>query len=45
VVLQNVEVRAVGQEFRSENMENVSAKVTPSRSVTLLVKTEDSEAL
>lgn len=45
VVLQNVEVRAVGQEFRSENMENVSAKVTPSRSVTLLVKSEDAESL
>jgi pilus assembly protein CpaB len=45
VVLQNVEVRAVGQEYRSENMENVSAKVTPSRSVTLLVKSEDAESL
>jgi pilus assembly protein CpaB len=45
VVLQNVEVRAVGQEFRSENMEKVSNKVTPSRSVTLLIKSEDVEIL
>jgi pilus assembly protein CpaB len=45
VVLQNVEVRAVGQEFRSENMEKVSNKVTPSRSVTLLIKSEDVETL
>jgi pilus assembly protein CpaB len=45
LVLQDVEVRAVGQEYRSENMENVSAKVKPSRSVTLLVKSEQAEAL
>jgi pilus assembly protein CpaB len=45
VVLQNVEVRAVGQEYRPENMENVSSKVKPSRSVTLMVKSEQAETL
>jgi pilus assembly protein CpaB len=45
LVLQDIEVRAVGQQFRPENMENVSEKVKPSRSVTLLVKSEQAEAL
>jgi pilus assembly protein CpaB len=45
VVLQNVEVRAVGQEYRPENMENVSSKVKPSRSVTLMVRSDQAETL
>ncbi len=46
LILQNIEVRAVGQQFRSEQAGTVdSAKMKLSRSVTLLVKTDQSEAL
>ncbi len=45
LVLQNIEVRAVGQAFRSEEMESASSKIKVTRSVTLLVKTDQSEVL
>lgn len=43
IVLQNIEVRAVGQQFRPE--ESDSPKTKLSRSVTLLVKTDQVETL
>jgi len=43
VVLQNVEVRAVGQTFRPENADSPKAKL--SRSVTLLIKSDQMETL
>jgi len=47
LVLQNVEVRAVGQQYRpDDNTSNADpSKLKLSRSVTLLVKTDQSEAL
>jgi len=45
LVLQNIEVRAVGQAFRSEELESASSKIKVTRSVTLLVKTDQSEVL
>ncbi|MFA5866234.1 MAG: Flp pilus assembly protein CpaB [Phycisphaerae bacterium] len=45
LVLQNIEVRAVGQQFKPEETVTDSAKLKVSQSVTLLVKSDQAEVL
>jgi pilus assembly protein CpaB len=45
LILENVEVRAVGQTFRREETDTLSAKAKPSQSVSLLVRDDQAEVL